>query len=81
MMTRSPDQQIIAAKLRERMMDPAFLEMILDKMVGAGNWTRDDAEDCWVIPNKKYAGPGHSYFIMRLGGDWDEVIIPDDEKQ
>ncbi len=56
---------------------PAFL----DRFVGRGNWRHDDRENLWIVPDRKYRGPGHQYYCIDIKGDWFMARLPDEVVQ
>jgi hypothetical protein len=67
----------VAAKARARLMNSANMEQFLTEQVGAGNWTYDATADVWIIPHRRFAGPGRAHFVIQRGGDWFQAVIPD----
>jgi hypothetical protein len=42
----------------------------LNKAFGVGSWEYDAVENLWIVPDKKYVGPGRQYFCVRSDGSW-----------
>ena len=46
------------------------MECFLNKLFGAGSWEYDAEENLWIVPDKKYVGPGREYYCVRADGTW-----------
>ncbi|MDE2259877.1 MAG: hypothetical protein KGK17_06095 [Betaproteobacteria bacterium] len=53
----------------------------LDTLFGPGTWSYDAREHLWIVPDKKYKGPGHAYYCVRANGDWFKARVPEGHTQ
>jgi hypothetical protein len=63
----------VARELRTK----AGMDRLLTALFGPDGWTYDPNADVWVVPDSQQDGPGRGYIVLRRGGNWRAVVIPD----
>jgi len=46
------------------------IESFLSRLFGAAEWRYDARENLWIVPNRRYAGPGRQFYCFRGDGSW-----------
>ncbi len=53
------------------------IESMLTRIFGADTWSYDAREQLWIVPDRRYTGPGRSYYCVRANGDWFKATLPE----
>jgi hypothetical protein len=65
--------------MRKATSTDAGMTRLLNDLLGPGNYVYDPSQDVWVAPNVRHTGPGRSFTVIRRGGSWFNVTIPESE--
>lgn len=66
----------VGAAIKVEISKPGGMERMLDHLWGSGNWTYDSLQDVYVVPDKKHAGAGKGFWIIRPDGSWFHAVVP-----
>ena len=44
---------------------------------GPNGWRYDADADVWVTPNRDHQGAGRGFLVVRRGGNWSSVVLPE----
>lgn len=70
----------VTAALKQRTAKHGIGPM-LDRIFGANSWQYDDREKLWIVPDKRYQGPGREYYCVRATGDWFKARLGQEHTQ
>src|SRR6478752_4742285 len=49
------------------------------KLFFGERWRYEPADDVWIAPDPKYAGPGRQFYVVSRGGNHRRVVISEHE--
>ena len=70
----------VTAALKQRIAKHG-IEPMLDRIFGANTWQYDARENLWIVPDKRYPGPGREYYCVRATGDWFKARLGQEHTQ